>query len=121
MITQKCRNFNILIILSFSKAFLVSFGIFWKNLTLTGTIWAQFYGTQTIYNPSAILTVWTAATARSRLLKDLNGRQNAARIRGDPKPKLKGRVKTLDLSEPPSGEQIAALTIEAIYRQKLHF
>ena len=24
-------------------AFLVSFGIIWKYLTLTGTIWAQFY------------------------------------------------------------------------------
>jgi hypothetical protein len=42
MKTQKHRNFNTLIKLNFSKPFLVSFGIIWKNLTLTGAIWAQF-------------------------------------------------------------------------------
>jgi hypothetical protein len=39
--------------------------------------------------------------------------------RGDPNPSLKGRVKALGLSEPTTGEAIAALTMEAISLPKL--
>ena len=38
----KRGNHKQLILFNFFKLFLVSFGTNWKNLTLTGTIWAQF-------------------------------------------------------------------------------
>jgi hypothetical protein len=37
----KCYKFNWLIPFNFFNKLLVSFGIIWKYLTLTGTIWAQ--------------------------------------------------------------------------------
>jgi hypothetical protein len=40
---QKCCNYEQLILYQFFDVFLVSFGTVWKYLTLTGTIWAQFY------------------------------------------------------------------------------
>ena len=39
---RKCCDYNQLILFRFFRLFLVSFGIVWKYLTLTGTIWAQF-------------------------------------------------------------------------------
>ena len=38
---QKCCNYKQLILFQFFNLLLVSFGIVWKYLTLTGTIWAQ--------------------------------------------------------------------------------
>ena len=66
---KKTRDYKTLILLLFKNSVLVSFGSFWKNLTLTGTIWAQFSGVDLLPIPLGL-----RAISRSIFKAEFGGR-----------------------------------------------